>query len=115
MDGTITTGKNSPLMHPASALVMDAIKYLAGLPDSIHLHPPEVIVSLSHFKRDVLHGKMLSLDFEETLIVLSISATLNQAAQLAIEKLKELRGCEMQLTTSPLPATRQACGNLESA
>jgi uncharacterized protein (UPF0371 family) len=102
-DGTIITGKNSPLMHSASALVMNAIKRLAGLPDSIHLLPPNVIESLSHFKRDVLHGTMLSLDLEETLIALSISATLNPAAQLAIEKLKELRGCEMHLTHIPPP------------
>jgi uncharacterized protein (UPF0371 family) len=102
-DGTIITGKNSPLMHSASALVMNAIKYLAGLPDSIHLLPANVIASLSHFKRDVLRGKMLSLDLEETLIALSISATLNPAAQVAIEKLKELRGCEMHLTHIPPP------------
>jgi uncharacterized protein (UPF0371 family) len=102
-DGTIITGKNSPLMHSASALVMNAIKYLADLPDSIHLLPANVIASLSHFKRDVLQGKMLSLDLEETLIALSISATLNPAAQVAIEKLKELRGCEMHLTHIPPP------------
>jgi len=102
-DGTIITGKNSPLMHSASALVMNAIKHLAGLPDSIHLLPANVIASLSHFKRDVLRGKMLSLDLEETLIALSISATLNPAAQVAIEKLKELRGCEMHLTHIPPP------------
>jgi uncharacterized protein (UPF0371 family) len=81
---------------------MDAIKYLAGLPDSIHLRPAEVIESLSHFKRDNLRGKTLSLDLEETLIAPSICATLNQAAQLAIETLKELRGCEMHLTTNQL-------------
>jgi len=102
-DGTIVTGKNSPLMHSASALVMNAIKHLAGLPDSIHLLPANVIASLSHFKRDVLRGKMLSLDLEETLVALSISATLNPAAQVAIEKLKELRGCEMHLTHIPPP------------
>jgi uncharacterized protein (UPF0371 family) len=102
-DGTIITGKNSPLMHSASALVMNAIKFLADLPDSIHLLPANVIASLSHFKRDVLQGKMLSLDLEETLIALSISATLNPAAQVAIEKLKELRGCEMHLTHIPPP------------
>ena len=102
-DGTIVTGKNSPLMHSASALVMNAIKRLAGLPDSIHLLPSNVIASLNHFKRDVLRGKMLSLDLEETLIALSISATMNPAAQVAIEKLKELRGCEMHTTHIPPP------------
>ena len=39
-DGTIVTGKNSPLMHAASSLVLNAAKHLAGIPDSIHLLPP---------------------------------------------------------------------------
>jgi len=90
-------------MHSASALVLNAIKHLAGLPDSIHLLPPNIIASLSHFKRDVLQGTMLSLDLEETLIALSISATTNPAAQMAIEKLKELRSCEVHLTHIPPP------------
>ena len=102
-DGTMITGKNSPVMHSASALVLNAIKHLAGLPDSIHLLPPNIIASLSHFKRDVLQGTMLSLDLEETLIALSISATTNPAAQMAIEKLKELRSCEVHLTHIPPP------------
>ena len=64
----------------------------------MHLLPPNIIASLSHFKKDILRGKMLSLDLEETLIALSISATANPAAQIAVEKLKELRGCEVHLT-----------------
>jgi uncharacterized protein (UPF0371 family) len=46
---------------------------------------------------------MLSLDLEETLIALSISATFNPAAQIAVDKLKELRGCEVHLTHMPTP------------
>ncbi|MCX6133039.1 MAG: DUF1846 domain-containing protein [Ignavibacteriales bacterium] len=102
-DGTIVTGKNSPLMHSSSALILNAIKQMANLPDSVHLLAPEIIASLSHFKKDVLQGTMLSLDLEETLIALSISGTTNPAAQAAVEKLKELRGCEVHLTHIPTP------------
>ena len=102
-DGTIIVGKNSPLMHASSALILNAVKRLAGLPDSIHLLPPNITESISHFKKDVLRGKVLSLDLEETLIALSISATMNPAAQAAVEKLKELRGCEAHLTHIPTP------------
>src|SRR3990172_7837148 len=42
-DGTIVTGKNSMLMHSASALVLNAIKRLAKLPDAIHLLQPSII------------------------------------------------------------------------
>ena len=102
-DGSIVTGKNSPLMHAASALVLNAVKHLARIPDAMHLLPPNIMESISHFKKDVLKGKMVSLDLEETLIALSISATVNPAAQMAVEKLKELSGCEVHITHIPTP------------
>jgi uncharacterized protein (UPF0371 family) len=102
-DGTIITGKNSPLMHASSALVLNAVKHLANLPDTMHLLPPTIIESLSHFKKEILRGKMLSLDLEETLIALNISATASPVIGFAVEKLKELRGCEVHLTHMPTP------------
>jgi len=102
-NGTIITGKNSPLMHAASALVLNAVKHLANIPDNLHLLPPLIMESLSHFKRDILKGKKVSLDLEETLIALSISATMNPAAQMAVEKLKELSNCEVHMTHIPTP------------
>ncbi len=102
-DGSILTGKNSPLMHAASALVLNAVKYLAKIPDTMHLLPPNIMESIGHFKKDVLKGKMVSLDLEETLIALSISATVNPAAQMAVEKLKELSSCEVHMTHIPTP------------
>ena len=53
-DGTIVTGKNSPLMHAASSLVLNAVKHLAGIPDTIHLLSPHITTALSHFKKDIL-------------------------------------------------------------
>jgi uncharacterized protein (UPF0371 family) len=102
-DGTIITGKNSPLMHAASSLVLNAVKHLAGIPDAIHLLSPIVTTSLSHFKKDVLGSRMVSLDLEETLIALSISAAMNPTAQAAVDNLAELRGCEMHITHMPTP------------
>ena len=102
-DGTMITGKNSPEMHSVSALVLNAVKRLADLPPAIHLLPPAIISSLTHFKREILQRTMLSLDLEETLIALSFSATSNPAAQVAIDELKHLRGCEVHLTHIPPP------------
>jgi uncharacterized protein (UPF0371 family) len=102
-DGTIVTGKNSALMHAASSLVLNAVKHLAGIPDRIHLLSPVVTASLSHFKKDILGSRVVSLDLEETLIALSISAAMNPTAQAAVEKLAELRGCETHITHIPTP------------
>jgi len=102
-DGTIITGKNSPLMHASSSLILNATKHLANLPGSMHLLPKSIIDSLTWLKKEVLMGKMISLDLEETLIVLGISAISNPAAQMAVEALKSLRGCEVHLTHIPTP------------
>jgi uncharacterized protein (UPF0371 family) len=101
MDGSIITGKNSPLMHAASSLILNATKHLAGLPDSIHLLPPTVTASIGKLKRDILGRKTESLNLDETLIALSISSTSNPAAQAAMEQLKALSGCEMHSTHIP--------------
>ncbi len=102
-DGSIISGKNSPLMHSASSLILNATKHLAGLPDSMLLLPANMIEQVTFLKKEILNGKMISLDVEETLIMLGISAISNPAAQLAIEKLSELRNCEVHLTHIPTP------------
>ena len=102
-DGTIVTGKNSPLMHAASSLILNASKQLAGVPDNIPLLPENIILSLTNLKQNILKGKMISLDLEETLIALAISATSNPVAQSALGVLDQLRGCELHLTHMPTP------------
>jgi uncharacterized protein (UPF0371 family) len=102
-DGTIITGKNSSLMHASSSLILNATKYLAGLPDGLCLLPQSIIDSVTYLKKEILHGKMVSLDLDETLIVLAISALSNPAAQMALEKLQMMRDCEVHLTHIPTP------------
>jgi uncharacterized protein (UPF0371 family) len=102
-NGTIVAGKNSPLMHAASALVMNAIKCLAEIPDRLDLLPRTIVESITALKRDVMDQRTVSLDLEETLIALAISATSNPAAQFAMERLKDLRGCDVHLTHIPTP------------
>ncbi|MBU4404158.1 MAG: DUF1846 domain-containing protein [Acidobacteria bacterium] len=102
-DGTIITGKNSPLLHASSSLILNAAKHLAGIPDSMHLMPPSITESLGRLKKDILKGREVSLNLDETLIALGISASGNTAAQAAVEKLSELRNCEVHMTHMPTP------------
>ncbi|MBC8177659.1 MAG: DUF1846 family protein, partial [Deltaproteobacteria bacterium] len=102
-DSTIVTGSNSPNLHAASSLILHAIKHLAEIPGKIKLLPPNIIDSVRNLKTAILNEKSLSLDLEETLIALSISATSNPAAQLAMGKLTDLRGCEVHTTHIPTP------------
>lgn len=102
-EGEIITGKNSPLMHAASSLILNATKHLAGLPDSMYLIPQSIIDSVTHMKKNILNGKMASIDVDEMLIVLAISSLSNPAGQMALEKLKYLQNCEVHLTHIPTP------------
>ena len=102
-DGAVVTGRNSPLMHSSAAAVLNAIKRLAAIPDKIHLITPNVIQSIGDLKRNILNGRNVSLDLDEALIALSISSTTNPAAQLALEKLTDLRHCEAHMTHIPTP------------
>jgi uncharacterized protein (UPF0371 family) len=76
---------------------------MAGLPDSMYLIPQSIIDSVTHLKKNILNGKMTSLDLDETLIVLAISALSNPAGQMALEKLKYIEDCEVHLTHIPTP------------
>jgi len=97
-DGRIVVGKNSTLMHAASAMVLNAVKLMAGIPDTIHLLSPDVVKAIVRMKRDVLTGKHTSLNLDETLIALAISSASNPAAQAALDHLPDLRECEVHLT-----------------
>jgi uncharacterized protein (UPF0371 family) len=102
-DGNIITGKNSQLLHASSSLILNATKVLAHIPDEILLLSPNIINQISKYKAEILGAESASLDLEETLIALSISATTNHTAELAMKKLKELKGCEMHMTHIPTP------------
>ena len=100
-DGSIISGKNSPLMHASSSCILNAVKQLAKLPDDLMLISPEVLEAVSTLKRDIQNSRRLSLDMEEMMIALSVSTLSNPAVKLAIEKLRDLRGCEMHITHMP--------------
>ena len=102
-DGTIITGNNSPLLHAASSLVIHAIKHLADVPGKIKLLPEYITDAVRNLKTGILNEKSVSLDLEEALVALSVSSTTNPAAQIALEKLKELRDCEVHMTHIPTP------------
>jgi len=102
-DGTILTGKNTPLMHAASSLIINAVKHLSGIPDKIHLLSPNTIDSVTNFRKNILKAKTVSLDVDEVLILLSMSAATNPMAQAALEKIPEIEGCEVHMTHIPTP------------
>jgi uncharacterized protein (UPF0371 family) len=110
--GRVVLGRNSPLMHAASSVVLNAVKDLAGIPDRLDLLSSNIIESIAELKEDILNRKTISLDLEETLIALSISSTTNPTARLAMEQLKRLAGCEAHMTHIPAPGDEKGLRRL---
>ena len=97
-DGKILTGKTSDLLGASSALLLNALKELAGIPKDLHLIAPAVLDPIQHLKVGHLGNRNPRLHTDETLIALSISAATNPTAELAMEQLDKLRGCEVHST-----------------
>ena len=97
-DGRILTGKTSELLGSSSALLLNALKALAGLDDELHLISPETIQPIQHLKVDHLGNRNPRLHTDEVLIALSICAVTNPDAEKAMEQLSNLRGCEVHST-----------------
>ena len=97
-DGKILTGKTSELLGCSSALLLNALKYLGGIPDEVHLISPEVIGPVQNLKVNVLGNKNPRLHIDELLVALSICAVTDPNAKQAVAQLQKLRGCEVHTT-----------------
>ena len=93
-DGSIVTGKTSSLLGASSACLMNALKKLAGINKELLLIAPSVIEPIQHLKVEHLGNHNPRLHTDELLIALSICAVTNPLAELAIDQLGKLRGCE---------------------
>ncbi|WP_163192444.1 DUF1846 domain-containing protein [Clostridium thermarum] len=98
-DGVFITGKGSNIMSAAAAVILNAIKYCANISDEIHLLSPVILEPIINLKTNTLGSKNIPLDCEEILIALSICAATNPTAQVALEKLTMLKGCQAHSTT----------------
>ena len=98
-DGTMITGRTSPLLGCSAAMLLNALKHLAGIDDDIHLLSPESIEPIQTLKTKHLGSKNPRLHTDEVLIALSVSAAKDDNARKALEQIKELAGCDVHTTT----------------
>ena len=94
-DGRVITGKTSKLMGACSALLINALKELAGIDPDTLLITPNVIMPIQKLKVDYLGSRNPRLHMEEVLIALSASTETNELADLALRQLPHLRGSQV--------------------
>ncbi len=92
--GEIVTGKTSPLLGAGAAMILNALKVLAGIDDKVELISPSVIRPVQHLKLDHLGNRNPRLHVDEILIALAISAASSKRAAAALEQLGKLKGLE---------------------
>ena len=98
-DGTLITGKTSPLLGCSAAMLLNALKHLAGLDDAVQLLSPSSIEPIQTLKTEHLGSRNPRLHTDEVLIALSVSASSDENARRAIDQLRSLAGCDVHTTT----------------
>ena len=97
-DGRVITGRSSRRMVAAAATILNAAKMLSGMADELLLISPNILQRIQQLKTDVLRADKSSLNLEEVLSALTISAETNPSAEMALSKLPQLRGCRAHCT-----------------
>ncbi len=98
-DGTIVTGKTSPLLGCSAAMLLNALKHLAGLDDAVQLLSPASIEPIQTLKTEHLGSRNPRLHTDEVLIALSVSASSDENARRAVDQLRSLAGRDVHTTT----------------
>ena len=97
-DGRIITGRTSTLLGATSAMLINALKVLAGIDDDTHLLAPNVIVPIQRLKVEHLGNHNPRLHTDEVLIAIAACAMASGDADRAINQISQLRGCEVHST-----------------
>ena len=98
-DGPLIPGKTSPLLGCSAAMLLNALKHLAGLDDGVQLLSPSSIEPIQTLKTEHLGSRNPRLHTDEVLIALSVSASSDENARRAIDQLRSLAGCDVHTTT----------------
>lgn len=97
-DGKIITGKTSSLLGAAAAMLLNALKVLADIPDEVNLISPTIIEPMQRLKTDIMGNHNPRLHTDEILIALSICAATDDLAKAALDNAYKLTGCEAHST-----------------
>lgn len=94
-DGRIITGKTTPLLGATCAMLLNALKALAGIDQEVDIIAPESLEPIQRLKTAYLGSRNPRLHTDEVLVALSISAANHENAALAMKQLPKLAGCQV--------------------
>ncbi len=97
-DGTLISAETSALLGPSAALILNAVKHLAGIDHQIKLIPDYMIAPIQKTKVSFLHGKNPRLHTDEVLVALSVLSINDENCRKALACLPMLNGCQVHST-----------------
>ena len=97
-DGTVLTAATSPLLGPSAALLLNALKHLAGIAHNVKLIPQTMIEPIQKTKVTYLHGKNPRLHTDEVLVAISMVSLLDENCKIALDQLPKLKGAQVHST-----------------
>lgn len=97
-DGEIITAGTSPLLGPSAALILNAAKRLAGIPQEVKLIPQSMIEPIQHTKTEILRSHNPRLHTDEVLVALSVLSQHDANCRCALAMLPQLKGCQAHST-----------------
>ena len=97
-DGTIITAGSSDLLGPSAALILNAIKHLAGIDHDVKLIPQHMIEPIQFTKINYLRSRNPRLHTDEVLVALSVLSTHDENCRRALQQLPQLKGCQVHST-----------------
>ena len=97
-DGTLLTGETSSLLGPSAALLLNALKHLAGIAHNVKLIPQTMIAPIQKTKVTYLHGHNPRLHTDEVLVAISMMSLIDENCKLALDQLPRLKGAQVHST-----------------
>ena len=94
-DGTIITAETSPLLGPSAALLLNALKHLAGIAHNVKLIPQTMIAPIQKTKVSYLHGHNPRLHTDEVLVAISMMSLIDENCKIALDQLPKLAGAQV--------------------
>ena len=111
-DGTILTAETSPLLGPSAALILNALKHLAGIAHNVKLIPQQMIAPIQKTKVTYLHGHNPRLHTDEVLVAISMMSLIDENCKLALEQLPKLAGAQVHSTVMLSEVDRKSFSKL---
>ena len=94
-DGRIVTGKTGDLLGASAAALLNALKVLGGVDDSVDLISSTVIEPIQKLKVNHMGSVNPRLHTDEILLSLAVSAVTSPTAKLALDQISKLKGSQL--------------------